>query len=305
MTAPGRGPAARSVKADRPRFRFRPPRFGLGGSSIGELWGPDADPQAVAAVDAAYGAGIRFFDTAPHYGAGRSEQRLGMALAKYSRAQYLLSTMVGRTGELQVDFSPAGIRRSLAESLERLALESVDLVFIRDSGEHWQQAIDEAYPALHELREQGVIGAVGVAMDDWQSLDRFVRDTEVDAVLVAGQYSLLDQSGVPLLDRCQARGVAAIASGVLIGQVLQTDETEEATDEVTIRARRIAAICEQYGVSLPQAALAFPARHPAVTSVLIGAASAAEIRAHAALVRKPVPEDLWRDAELHELADVR
>lgn len=283
----------------------RLPRFGLGGLPIGELWGPDADAQAVATVDAAYGAGIRFFDTAPDYGAGRSEQRFGMALAKYSRAQYLLSTKVGGTGWQQVDFSKAGIRRSLAASLERLALESIDLVFIRDSGEHWQQAIDEAYPVLHELREQGVIGAVGVAMDDWQPLDRFVRDTEIDAVLLAGQYSLLDQSGVPLLDRCQARGVAAIASGVLTPQVLQTDGSEEATDEVSIRASRIAAICERYGVSLPQAALAFPGRHPAVTSVLIGAASAAEIRADAALVRKPVPADLWRDPELHKLADVR
>jgi D-threo-aldose 1-dehydrogenase len=305
MTAPRRGPAAHPIKTDTPRPRFRLPRFGLGGSPIGELWAPDADAQAAATVDAAYAAGIRFFDTAPDYGAGNSEQRLGMALAKYSRAQYLLSTKVGRTGWHQVDFSKAGIRRSLAESLERLALESIDLVFIRDSGEHWQQAIEEAYPVLHELREQGVIGAVGAAMDDWQSLDRFVRETEVDAVLLAGQYSLLDQSGVPLLDRCQARGVAVIESGVLTRQVLQADRSEEATDEVDIRARRIAAICERYGVSLPQAALAFPGRHPAVTSVLIGAASAAEIRADAALVRKPVPADLWRDPDLHKLADVR
>jgi D-threo-aldose 1-dehydrogenase len=283
----------------------RLPRFGLGGLPIGELLGPDADAQAVATIDTAYGAGIRFFDTAPDDGAGRSEQRFGMALAKYSRAQYLLSTKVGRTGWHQVDFSKAGIRRSLAESLERLALESVDLVFIRDSGEHWQQAIDEAYPVLHELREQGEIGAVGVAMDDLQSLDRFVRDTEVDAVLLAGQYSLLDQSGTPLLDLCRARGVAAIASGVLTPQVLQTDGSQQATDEVSIRASQIAAICERYGVSLPQAALAFPGRHPAVTSVLIGAASAAEIRADAAFVRKPVPADLWRDSELHKLADFR
>jgi D-threo-aldose 1-dehydrogenase len=283
----------------------RLPRFGLGGLPIGELCGPDADAQAVATIDTAYGAGIRFFDTAPDYGAGQSEQRFGLALAKYSRAQYLLSTKVGGTGSHQVDFSEDGIRRSLAESLERLALESVDLVFIRDSGEHWQQAIDEAYPVLHELREQGEIGAVGVAMDDLQSLDRFVRDTEVDVVLLAGQYSLLDQSGMPLLDLCQARGVAAIVSGVLTPQVLQTDGYPEPTDEVSIRAGQIAAICERYGVSLPQAALDFPGRHPAVTSVLIGAASAAEIRADAALVRKPVPADLWRDSELHKLAEFR
>jgi D-threo-aldose 1-dehydrogenase len=285
--------------------KFRPPRFGLGGSPIGDLPDPDGDARATATVDAAYGAGIRFFDTSPAYGLGRSEQRFGTALARRPRGEYIVSTKVGRlvTDQgLRTDFSAAGIRQSLTESLERLGLGSVDLVFVDDPGEHWQQAIDEAYPALHELREQGVTHAIGAAADRWELLDRLVRDTELDAVLLAGQYSLLDQSGQPLLDRCQARGVAAIVSGVLTGQVLQTDRSKEATDEVTnVKVRRIAAVCEGYGISLPQAALAFPSRHPAVMSVLIGAASPAEIRADAALVRQPVPAALWRDEELRKL----
>lgn len=174
---------------------------------------------------------------------------------------------------------------------------------LHDPGEHLQQAIEEAYPVLDELRSEGVIGAVGAAADDWRLLDRLVRDTELVAVLLAGQYSLLDRSAAPLLDRCQARGVLAIVSGVLSKQVLQIDQSKQTTDPAVVLARRISAVCERYGVSLPQAALAFPGRHSAVASVLIGAASQAEIRADAALVRQSVPSELWRDKELLRLLD--
>jgi len=280
--------------------KFRLPRFGLGGSPIGDLPSPDGDAIATATIDAAYQAGIRYFDTAPRYGRGRSEERFGTALARRPRGDFLLSTKVGRTVDGRADFSADGIRRSLAESRERLGL-TIDLVFLHDPGEHWQQAIAEAYPVLHELRAERSIAGIGVAADDWRLLDRFVRDTEVDAVLLAGQYSLLDRSATPLLDRCLAKGVLAIASGVLSKQVLQIDRSKQTTDPGAILARRISAVCERYGVSLPQAALAFPGRHPAVSSVLIGAASQAEIRADAALVRQSVPAELWRDVELLRL----
>jgi D-threo-aldose 1-dehydrogenase len=296
MTAPSH------VLSPMTKTRFRPPRFGLGGSPIGDLPGLDGDVLATATIDAAYQAGIRFFDTAPRYGGGASERRFGTALARRPRGEFLVSTKVGRLVDGTADFSADGIRRSLAESADRLGLD-VDLVFLHDPGDQWQQAIDEAYPVLHELREQGVIAAVGAAMDDWRLLDRFVRDTQLNAVLMAGQYSLLDRSAAPLLDRCLARGVAAIASGVLSKQVLQTDRSEQTADPATILARRISAVCERYGVSLPQAALAFPGRHAAVSSVLIGAASQAEIRADAALVRQSVPAELWRDEELLRLLD--
>jgi D-threo-aldose 1-dehydrogenase len=282
-------------------LRFRLPRFGLGGSPIGELPDPDGDAIATATIDAAYQAGIRYFDTAPSYGGGRSEQRFGTALARWPREEFLLSTKVGRAVDGSPDFSADGIRRSLAESRKRLGL-SVDLVMLHDPGnEHWQQAIEEAYPVLHELREERVVAAIGAASADWRLLDRLVRDTELDAVLLAGQYSLLDRSATPLLDRCQARGVRAIASGVLTKLVLRTDRSKQTTDPGVILARRLAAVCERYGVSLPQAALAFPGRHSAVASVLIGAASRAEIRADAALVRQSVPAELWRDEELLRL----
>jgi D-threo-aldose 1-dehydrogenase len=148
---------------------------------------------------------------------------------------------------------------------------------------------------LDELRRDGVIKAIGATAADWQHLDQIVRDREVDTVLLAGQYSLLDQTAMPLLDRCLARGVAVIVSGILTPDVLHLEETSD------IQARRISAVCERYGVSLSQAALAFPTRHPAVSSILITAASPAEIRADAALVRQPVPATLWRDPELLRL----
>ncbi len=258
--------------------KFRPPRFGLGGSRLGEPPGPDGDAQAIATIDAAYQAGIRFFDTSPAYGV--AEQRLGTALQRRPRGEFLVSTKV----------VGADARESVRASMDRLGT-AVDLVFLGDADE-------AAYPVLDRLRREGVIKAIGVASGDWRLLDKIVRHTELDAVLLAGQYSLLDQSATPLLDRCLARGVSVVVSGVLTPQVLQT---EQSSDPAAIRARRISAVCERYGVSLPQAALAFPARHSAVTSVLIAAASPAEIRADAALVRQPVPATLWRDPELLRL----
>ena len=261
MPTPSHALAPRSVS------KFRLPRFGLAGSRLGELPGPDGDARAIATVDAAYQAGIRFFDASPADGV--SEQRLGTALQRLPRGEFLVSTR-------------ANDRESVLQSMERLGL-AVDLVLLDD---------EAAYPALDELRSGGVIKAIGVASRDWQVLDRIVRNLEVDTVLLAGQYSLLDQSAKPLLDRCLEHGVAVIVSDILTPQVLQTS---------TAHARRISAVCERYGVVLPQAALAFPHRHSAVASILITAASPAEIRADAALVRRPVPANLWRDPELLEL----
>jgi D-threo-aldose 1-dehydrogenase len=251
------------VLSPRSTVRFRPPRFGLSGSHLSDA------PDAIATVDAAYQAGIRFFDTSPAY--GDSEARLGEALAKRPRGEYLISTKVAGDPE-----------QSVQQSRERLGL-AVDLVFAQDP---------DACPTLEALRQDGVIKAVGAVSDDWVQLDHLVRDLELDCVLLTGHYSLLDRSATPLLDRALARGVSVIVSSVLTPQVLQPE---------TVQARRISAVCERYGVSLPQAALAFPGRHAAVTSVLIAASTPAEVRADAALVRQPVPEKLWRDPELTRL----
>ncbi|GAA0604691.1 aldo/keto reductase [Kribbella sandramycini] len=268
MAAPSQALAPRTVSG------FRPPRFGLGGSRLGEPPGPDGDAAATATVDAAYQAGIRFFDTSPAY--GESERRLGAALARRPRGEFLVSTKI----------SGPDAEESIRASAQRLGL-AVDLAFLTEPA-----AVGPASGALEGLRRQGLIKAIGVASGDWQLLDHLVRDHELDCVLLAGHFSLLDQSAQPLLDRCLARSVSVVVSGVLSPEVLHSD---------SVQARRISAVCERYGVSLAQAALAFPARHAAVTSVLISAASPAEIRADAALVRQPVPATLWRDPELLRL----
>ncbi|MFI6885289.1 aldo/keto reductase [Streptosporangium canum] len=304
--------------------------YGFGAAPIGNLFTAVGDDEARAAVDAAYDAGFRLFDTAPHYGLGLSERRLGAALAGRPRDSYTLSTKVGRllvpapTGgpagrddqgfdvpaDLRRvwDFSRDGVRRSLKESLERLALDAVDIVLIHDPDDHWEQAVSEAYPALAELRDQGVVKAVGVGMNQSEMLARFVRETGVDLVMLAGRHTLLDQSGEEeLLPLCQERGVSVVAAGVFNSGLLATHDPSGTYDyapapaPLLARARRIAAVCESHGVTLPQAALAFPLRHPAVVSVVVGARSAAEVARNAALTARPVPEDLWAELAAEDL----
>ncbi|MFG3440290.1 aldo/keto reductase [Nonomuraea sp. NPDC047897] len=296
------------------------PRHGFGAAPIGGLYEAVGEEQARATVEAAWAHGVRLFDTAPHYGLGLSERRLGAALA--GRTGYVLSTKVGRllrpTGrdgrddqgfdvpagyERVWDFSRDGVRRSLEESLDRLGLSRVDLALIHDPDDHLEEALTQAYPALAELRDQGVVRAIGVGMNQWRAPLRFVRETGVDVVMLAGRYTLLDQSGLPLLDACLERGVRVLAAGVFNSGLLATPrpsgtfDYQPAPPAVLDRARRIAAVCESSGVALPQAAMAFPLRHPAVASIVVGARSPQEVAANAALWSRPVPDDLWRELE--------
>ncbi len=299
---------------------------GFGGGPIGNLYEAVDDATAAGAVSAALRAGVRLFDTAPHYGLGLSERRLGRALAARPRGDYVLSTKVGRvlvpapqdgpsrrddegfdvpaTQRRVWDFSAAGVQRSLAGSLERLGLDRVDVVLLHDPDDHWREAVEEAYPTLHELRAQGVVGAIGAGMNQWQMLADLIRHTDLDVVLVAGRYTLLDQSALDvLLPLCLARGVSVLAGGVFNSGVLaMSDPGPGATydyapgpAELVERARRSAAVCARHGVTLPQAALAFPSGHPAVASVVVGMRSAAEVSENLAMAARPVPAALWRD----------
>lgn len=297
---------------------------GFGGAPIGNLFEAVDDATAEGAVSAAWEAGVRFFDTAPHYGLGLSELRLGRALADRPRAGYAVSTKVGRllvpdgvpgardpegfdvpaTLRRVWDFSADGVRRSLEDSLDRLGLDRVDVALLHDPDDHWRHAVEEAYPALHELRAAGVVGAIGAGMNQWRMLADLVAETDLDAVLVAGRYTLLDQSALEvLLPACQARGVSVIAAGVFNSGLLATAEPRPGAaydyapgpPALVERARRIAAVCERNGVTLPQAALAFPGGHPAVTSVLVGMRSAAEVARNLALAASPVPPGLWEE----------
>jgi D-threo-aldose 1-dehydrogenase len=186
----------------------------------------------------------------------------------------------------------------------------VDVVLIHDPDDHWRQAVDEAYPALHELRDAGVVGAIGVGMNQWRMLERFVTDTDVDVVMLAGRYTLLDQSAArTLLPRCRERSVGVLAAGVFNSGILATEPPGRTYDygpvpEATYaRAVRIAQVCRAHGVRLPQAAMAFVARHPAVVSVLFGAADAEQVARNARLAAAPVPDALWDELRADGLVD--
>lgn len=299
--------------------------LGLGTSPLGNLYAEVTDGEARAVVDAAWEAGIRLFDTAPHYGLGLAERRLGAALADRPRAEFVLSTKVGRllvpdpagAGRLDDegfavpatlrrvwDFSADGVRRSLDSSLERLGLDRVDVVHVHDPDDHADQALAEAVPALVELREQGVIGKVGVGVNQWRLPVRFVRESDVDIVMLAGRYTLLEQPALAdLLPLCARRGVEVVVAGVfnsglLAGQDVPDDATHDyrqAPPELLARARRMARICARHGTTLPAAALWFPYGHPAVTAAVVGARTPAEIRADAAALATPPPGELWAE----------
>ncbi|WP_367133017.1 aldo/keto reductase [Saccharothrix sp. HUAS TT1] len=296
-------------------------RWGFGGGPIGNLYAEVSDADALGALEAAWDAGVRYFDTAPHYGLGLSERRLGEFLSSKPRDEFVVSTKVGRVLEpwsgggddlasgfavpawarRRWDFSADGVRRSLESSLDRTGLDRFDVVYVHDPDDHWEQASAEAVPALAALRSEGVVGAVGVGMNQWELPARFVRETDVDVVLLAGRYTVLDRAGEPLLDLCAARGVPVVAAGVFNSGLLARPEVGDTYDyraapaELVERARRIAAVCARHGVTLPQAAVRFPLRHPAVESVLLGVRTAEEVRADAAAVSAPVPDALWEE----------
>ena len=299
----------------------------FGSAAIGNLFTAVSDDEARAAVDAAWDGGIRTFDTAPHYGLGLSERRLGDALRHRPRDSYVLSTKVGRllepaeiadtggtgpardtagfdvpaTHVRRFDFSADGVRRSLADSLGRLGLDRVDIALIHDPDNHAEQALREAYPALEKLRAEGAVRAIGVGMNQTEMLTRFVTETDIDVVLMAGRYTLLDRSAADtLLPAAQRRGVSVIAGGVFNSGLLARPEAgatydyQAAPDSLIDRARRLEQECARFGVPLRAAAARFPLTHPAVASVLIGARNAAEISDAIRLRTLDFPPALWQ-----------
>ncbi|MFJ8345355.1 aldo/keto reductase [Streptomyces sp. NPDC094153] len=296
--------------------------LGFGAAAIGNLYTEVDEEQARAAVAAAWEQGIRYFDTAPHYGLGLSERRLGAALRGLPRSAYTVSTKVGRllepadTGGNDLahgfavpathrrvwDFSADGLRRGLEASLERLGLDRVDVVYLHDPDDHAEQAFREGYPALEELRAQGVVGAIGAGMNQSEMLTRFVRDTDVDVVLCAGRYTLLDQRAASeLLPAAAERGVSVVIGGAFNSGLLADPRTgatynyASAPPELVERAQRIRAVASRHGITLRAAALRFCADHPAVASVLVGTRSAAEVRDCAEQFATPVPAAFWQE----------
>lgn len=320
-----------------PELRFG--RLSLGTGSLGGLQQPISGVTFNATVDAAWNAGIRYFDTAPIYGLGVSERRLGDSLRRRPREDFILSTKIGRllrhpdapTGgaeldhgydeawhdvprqKLVVDFSADAAIRSIEESLARLGLSKVDIVYIHDTFEehHYRAAMSGAYPALERLRRDGTIGAIGVGIGRTATLQRFAEDGDFDCFLVAGRYTLLDHAGAAgLLAACTRRNISIVLGGVYNSGILADPyrdavsfDYRPADQDRIARAQKLDHICRAHRVPLKAAALQFPLAHPAVETVLLGAASPAEIAENVSLARLQLPAALWDDLRTAQLID--
>jgi D-threo-aldose 1-dehydrogenase len=293
----------------------------FGGAPIGGLYAPVSEEAAAGTLQAAWDAGIRAFDTAPHYGAGLSERRIGDFLAGRPRAEFAVCTKVGRllvpaAGSVDGaegfygapalsrvrDYSADGVRRSLEDSLRRLRLDRVDIALIHDPDEYLAEARDGAYPALAKLRAEGLVGAIGVGVNSASLAEWFVTRCDLDCVLVAGRYTLLgDSAARSLFPLCLARGIAVLAAGVFNSGILADPrdgaryDYAPAPPGLLARARRIADVCARHEVPVAAVALRYVLRHPAVTAAVVGARAPEEIRADAGYLSLDIPDALWID----------
>jgi D-threo-aldose 1-dehydrogenase len=266
---------------------------------------------------------VRYFDTAPLYGYGRSEQHLGETLGPLTRTEFAVSTKAGRllkpgleadplfkgTPELHphFDFSAAAISESLASSRDRLGMERFDIVFVHDPDDYIDDVRSTAHPALAALRRDGAVGAIGVGTMHTETVLRLLEHVDLDCFLLAGRYTLLEQDAAPLLAAAAEDGISVIAGGVFNSGLLidpvasSTYDYEQAPRSIVRRAQRIREICAQFGVPLRAAALQFPSAHRAVASVVVGARSPAEVDDCIAMSQVVIPPELWAALKEHEL----
>lgn len=305
-------------------------RLGFGGAPLGNLFSVVAERSAEQALDAAWLAGWRYFDTAPLYGHGLGERRVGSYLKTKPRDAYCLSTKVGRLlvgqdtkvdGGAYVDvpnaapvydYSHDGALRSVEASLMRLGVGRIDILLIHDidrfthgdeQPRRFRQAMDGAYVALADLRSQGVIGAIGLGVNEWQVCEAVARVADIDCVLLAGRYTLLEQEPLAsFLPLCQEKDISVIAGGVFNSGILATGPKPgacynyaPAPPQILERAAAIERVCRAHNVPLAAAALRFPLAHPAVAGAVVGARAASEVRANQDLFSRPIPPGLWAD----------
>ncbi len=295
----------------------------FGCAPIGGLYTPVSEAVAYATLQEAWRVGVRFFDTAPLYGLGVAEERLGRLLTRRPRDEFVVSTKVGRLirsaddnkaahdisawtdtrGFVPVfDFSYDGVMRSIEESLKRLGLDRIDIALIHDPDDHYDQALAEAYPALAKLRDEGVIRAVGAGMNEPEMLTRFVKEADFDCVLVAGRFTLIEQSAADeLLPLCEERGIALICGGVFNSGLLADPRPgamynyAPAPANLIDRARRMSEVCRRHGLQVKVPAIQYPFTHAAVSTVLVGARSPEEVAENAKAFVHPIPRELWSD----------
>nr|WP_297342866.1 aldo/keto reductase [Amnibacterium sp.] len=309
--------------------------LGFGTAPLAGLFTPVSEEQAAGTLEAAWDEGFRYFDTAPHYGLGLAERRLGQALAGWPRDEVVVSTKVGRLlvpnpgGEdrmdddgfavpaavrREFDFSRDGILRSFEESLTRLGLDRVDIVYLHDPDQHWEAASTTGIETLVELRDEGVVRAIGAGMNQSAMLTAFVRRTDIDLVLVAGRYTLLEQGALDdLLPAAAERGVDVVAGAIYNSGLLSrprpapdaTYDYAPVPTDVRDRVVRLAEACEAAGTSLPVAATRFPLRNPQVVSAVLGLRSPEEVAEAVRRATTPIPGTLWPDLVESGLLDPR
>jgi D-threo-aldose 1-dehydrogenase len=317
--------------------------LGLGGAPMGGFRATISDAEAMALTDAAYADGVRYFDTSPFYGYGRSELRMGAALRERPRDEYVLSTKIGRVmhamrpGEKPpadfrdnglpgfapvFDYTYDGVMRSLEHSHLRLGLARIDIALIHDVDfwttrdravldERFKTVMDSGFKALDELRRAGIIGAIGVGINEADTSLRFIQAGDFDCMLLAGRYTLLEQGGLAeFLPECVKRNVSVILggpynSGILTGGVQPgaTHDYVAAPAHLIEKAQRIEAVCRRHGVELGAAALQFPLFHPAVCSVIPGALSVAEAKQNIVRLSAKIPVEFWSDLKREKLLD--
>ncbi|HKM72016.1 MAG TPA: aldo/keto reductase [Stellaceae bacterium] len=301
--------------------------LGLGCATLGGTRVRVSRREAQAIVRAAWAAGIRYVDTAPYYGFGQAERCVGDALRAAPRDEWVLSTKVGRllrprpnpaADELTrhpmpfdavFDYSYDAIMRSFEDSLQRLGLARIDVLYVHDIGamQHGQEAHaaimrlfrDGGYRALEELRRCGAVRAIGIGVNEREVLLEAMEWGAWDAFLLAGRYTLLEQAPLDdLLPKCVRSGVSIVVGGPLNSGILAGRDTwnyKIAPPDIVARVDAIKAICDSHQVPLAAAALQFPLAHPAVAAIIPGPRSVAEFEANLRLLRYPVPSALWRD----------
>ena len=313
--------------------------LGFGCAPLGDLYDLLDDDVALNAIAAAARAGVTLFDVAPLYGRGLAEHRLGTVLKRLARDSFVLSTKVGRwlkpapggpttptrargglSFDVMIDYSYDGTMRAFEQSLHRLALPSVDIALIHDVDvwthgdaieDRFKEAMNGAYRALDELRRAGVVKAIGVGVNESAMCVRFARAGDIDAVLLAGRYSLLEQPALAdFLPLALEKGIGVMLGGVFNSGILATGAVEgakynyrPAPAEILDRVRRIDKVCASHGVALPVAAMQFALGHPAVSSLVIGAVAPAEVMRNVAALTEPVPGSLWAELKRQGLLD--
>ncbi len=298
-------------------------RLGYGAASLGNLFHEVSDDEAVATVEAAWEGGVRYFDTAPHYGLGLSERRLGAALAQYPRADYLLSTKVGRllmpspeTADRLDDQgfvvpaayrrvwdpSPDGVRRSLTESMVRIGTDRIDIAYLHDPEDYdLESGVIHGLSALAQARADGLVRAVGVGSKSVAALSAAVRTGLCDLIMVAGRLTLLDDSGAELLGLCREHGVGIVNVGVFNSGALAAErpspqlnfEYAPITPERLAQLERVHEVCARFGVRVPDAALQYSWQLNEVVSVTVGASAARQVRRSVAGMSVDIDPDLW------------